>query len=102
MPARCGRVFRYLAVRQDAGFSVETGPQLRRFVRAEIGQKPGVVRGTGSSNPSPSSGESANLRSCFRDDAVRATASKMRHEALARWQAAKGEPPPARRIEDSR
>jgi hypothetical protein len=32
--------------------------------------------GTGSSNPSPSSGESANLRSRFRDDAVRATASK--------------------------
>jgi hypothetical protein len=31
-------------------------------VRVEIGQKPGVVRGTGSSNPSPSSGESpANL-----------------------------------------
>ena len=27
---RSGRVFRYLAVRQDAGFSVETGPQLRR------------------------------------------------------------------------
>jgi hypothetical protein len=27
-------------------------------VRVEIGQKPGVVRGTGSSNPSPSSGES--------------------------------------------
>ena len=35
----------------------------RRVVRVEIGQKPGVVRGTGSSNPSPSSGESAaNLR----------------------------------------
>ena len=34
----------------------------RRVVRVEIGQKPGVVRGTGSSNPSPSSGEStANL-----------------------------------------
>src|SRR5580704_16601694 len=31
----------------------------RRVVRVEIGQKPGVVRGTGSSNPSPSSGESA-------------------------------------------
>jgi hypothetical protein len=30
----------------------------RRVVRVEIGQKPGVVRGTGSSNPSPSSGES--------------------------------------------
>jgi hypothetical protein len=31
-------------------------------VRVEIGQKPGVVRGTGSSSPSPSSGESrANL-----------------------------------------
>ena len=36
----------------------------RRVVRVEIGQKPGVVRGTGSSNPSPSSGESrANLES---------------------------------------
>src|ERR1700730_1668631 len=35
----------------------------RRVVRVEIGQKPGVVRGTGSSNPSPSGGESrANLR----------------------------------------
>jgi hypothetical protein len=34
----------------------------RRVVRVEIGQKPGVVRGTGSSNPSPSSGESANFR----------------------------------------
>src|ERR1700738_3236021 len=34
--------------------------------------------GTEGSNPSPSSGESANLRSRFRDDAVRATASKMR------------------------
>jgi hypothetical protein len=34
----------------------------RRVVRVEIGQKPGVVRGTGSSNPSPSRGESdANL-----------------------------------------
>jgi hypothetical protein len=34
----------------------------RRVVRVKIGQKPGVVRGTGSSNPSPSSGESrANL-----------------------------------------
>jgi hypothetical protein len=31
----------------------------RRVVRVEIGQKPGVVRGTGSSNPSPSSEESA-------------------------------------------
>src|SRR5580700_2154408 len=31
----------------------------RRVVRVEIAQKPGVVRGTGSSNPSPSSGESA-------------------------------------------
>jgi hypothetical protein len=31
-------------------------------VRVEIGQKPGVVRGTGSSNPSPSCRESiANL-----------------------------------------
>jgi hypothetical protein len=30
----------------------------RRVVRVKIGQKPGVVRGTGSSNPSPSSGES--------------------------------------------
>src|ERR1700738_1038904 len=35
----------------------------RRVVRVEIGQKPGVVRGTGSSNPSPSSGESAKSRS---------------------------------------
>jgi len=31
----------------------------RRVVRVEIGQKPGVVRGTGSSNPSPSSSESS-------------------------------------------
>jgi hypothetical protein len=39
----------------------------RRVVRVEIGQKPGVVRGTGSSNPSPSSGESrANLTSWIR------------------------------------
>src|SRR4029077_18292781 len=30
----------------------------RRVVRVKIGQKPGVVRGTGSSNPSPSCGES--------------------------------------------
>src|SRR5580704_7732406 len=30
----------------------------RRVVRVKIGQKPGVVRGTGSSNPSPSSRES--------------------------------------------
>src|SRR6202047_3518111 len=30
----------------------------RRVVRVEIGQKPGVVRGTESSNPSPSSKES--------------------------------------------
>ena len=34
----------------------------RRVVRVEIGQKPGVVRGTGSSNPSPSSGESGTNR----------------------------------------
>jgi hypothetical protein len=34
--------------------------------------------GTKGSNPAPSSRESANLRSRFRDDAVRATASKMR------------------------
>jgi hypothetical protein len=30
-------------------------------VRVEIGQKPGVVRGTGSSNPSPSSRQSVSL-----------------------------------------
>jgi len=36
--------------------------------RVEIGQKPGVVRGTGSSNPSPSSGESgANSTRRFGD-----------------------------------
>src|SRR5580704_11150492 len=34
----------------------------RRAVRVEIGQKPGVVRGTGSSNPSPSSAESVANR----------------------------------------
>jgi hypothetical protein len=40
----------------------------RRVVRVEIGQKPGVVRGTGSSNPSPSSGESgANSTQGFGD-----------------------------------
>src|ERR1700720_1957506 len=33
----------------------------RRVVRVEIGQKPGVVRGTGSSNPSPSSRQSVSL-----------------------------------------
>src|SRR3984957_5801191 len=39
----------------------------RRVVRVEIGQKPGVVRGTGSSNPSPPSAESAaNLTSVSR------------------------------------
>jgi hypothetical protein len=31
----------------------------RRVVRVKIGQKPGVVRGTGSSNPSPSTSESS-------------------------------------------
>jgi hypothetical protein len=35
-----------------------------------------ICWGTEGSNPSPSSGESANLRSRFRDDAVRATASR--------------------------
>jgi hypothetical protein len=35
-----------------------------------------LLPGTEGSNPSPSSGESANLRSRFRDDAVRATASR--------------------------
>src|SRR3984957_4871408 len=39
---------------------------------------PRETSGTEGSNPSSSSGESANLRSRFRDDAVRATASKMR------------------------
>src|SRR5580704_10679951 len=38
----------------------------RRVVRVEIGQKPGVVRGTGSSNPSPSSGESCANRCATR------------------------------------
>src|ERR1700731_1659404 len=38
-------------------------------------QRSSPWRGTDGSNPSPSSGESANLRSRFRDDAVRATAS---------------------------
>src|ERR1700730_6554450 len=37
----------------------------RRVVRVEIGQKPGVVRGTGSSNPSPSSRQSVSLPQSF-------------------------------------
>ena len=46
--------------------------------RIKPSRRVGPSRGTDGSNPSPSSGESANLRSRFRDDAVRATASKMR------------------------
>jgi hypothetical protein len=42
------------------------------------GSNNSLARGTEGSNLLSSSGESANLRSRFRDDAVRATASKMR------------------------
>src|SRR6202040_588130 len=45
----------------------------RRVVRVEIGQKPGVVRGTGSSNPSPSSAESAANLNLARSGSLQST-----------------------------
>ena len=49
--------------------SVSTKPGHTQFtrirldaLRVEIGHKPGVFRGTGGSNPVPSSGESSELR----------------------------------------
>ena len=53
-------------------------------MRVEIGQKPGVVRGTGSSNPSPSSRESAaNSTQGFGDRLLRPGISHSR-SAIAR------------------
>jgi hypothetical protein len=57
-------------------------------VRVEIGQKPGVVRGTGSSNPSPSSKESrANLISGAmpRESAFEAELADVKVSAVEKW-----------------
>ena len=60
-------------------------------MRVEIGQKPGVVRGTGSSNPSPSSGESrANLTSSAQSLEIAVRDLKLLGRLL--WHIARREP----------